>query len=124
MNALDEIKDWPEVKSSNTLSATAEELYRDAGSYSVAYGRQITVNQLAYLQAEIIWNETEGIDNQFDSWLHYEKVLGPRYAEFMKSMPAVQDKRMDIYRYGTLAGQRHHHDLLSSTIIENPNVQD
>ena len=88
-NALDAIQDWPEVRSSNTLSATADELYRDVRSYSAAYG-QITDNQLAYLQAEIIWDETEGIYNPFNSWLHYEKVLGPRYAEFMKSMPGVK----------------------------------
>ena len=123
-NALDEIKDWPEVTSSNTLSATAEELYKDARSYSGAC-TEITDIQLAYLQSEIIRDETQGIDNQFDSWLHYEKSLGPRYAEFMKSMPAVQDKKMDIYRYRTIGGtQQHHWDLLSSTIIENPIVTD
>merc|ERR1711865_699380 len=116
MNALDEIKDWPEVTSSNTLSATAEELYRDTRSYSAAYGRQITVNQLAYLQAEIIWDETEGIDNQFDSWLHYEKVLGPRYAEFMKSMPAFPDKKMDVYsNFDWRTPTNPHRHLVSST---------
>ena len=95
-NALDEIKDWPEVKSNNTLSATADELFKDARSYSGAY-TEITDNQLAYLQAEIIRDDTGGIDNKYNSWLHYEKVLGPRYAEFMKSMPAFPDKKMDIY---------------------------
>jgi len=115
---LDDIKDWPEVTSSNTLSATADELYRNARSYSAAYG-QITDNQLAYLQSEIIRDETQGIDNQFDSWLHYEKSLGPRYAEFMKSMPAVQDKRMDIYDDEDLV---HYFDLLSSTTLQNTNA--
>ena len=68
------IKDWPEVKSSNTLSATAEELFKDTRSYSVAY-TEITDNQLAYLQAEIIRDEAEGIlvINKYNSWLHYEK---------------------------------------------------
>ena len=73
-NALDEIKNWPEVKSSNTLSATAEELFKDTRSYSGAY-TEITDNQLAYLQAEIIRDEAEGIlvINKYNSWLHYEK---------------------------------------------------
>jgi len=116
MNALDEIKDWPEVTSSNTLSATADKLYRDARSYSASYGL-ITDNQLAYLQSEIIWDRTEGgIDNRFDSWLHYEKVLGPRYAEFMKSMPAFPDKKMDVYsNFDWRTPNNPHRHLVSST---------
>jgi len=97
MNALTAIKeDWPEVISNRTLVDKADELYREARTYNLAYGK-ITDIQLYYLESEIISGDTKGINNPFGSWLYYEKSLAGRYNDFLSMIPKVPDKRMDVY---------------------------
>ena len=38
------------------------------------------------LQEEIVWDETEGINNPYGSWLHYKKSLAPRYNDFLNML--------------------------------------
>jgi hypothetical protein len=126
MNALDGIKEWPEVKSDSALSAKANDLYREARSYSVAYSEMNDI-QLSYLQSEIIRDETDGINSPYGSWLHYEKSLAPRYQEFMDSMPEPPQRQDAKYNIWQIAEPHRHlfsrDDLPLPTSVSNLQYQ-
>jgi len=123
MNTIRNMKEWPEVKSNSTLYVEADVLYKEARSYSIAYGLMTDI-QLAMLQKEIANHPNDlpspdDIKNQYGSWLHYEKKLKYRYEDLMESMPErpepPQDEKYNIYETVTTHIEN---DNLMSVLLE------
>jgi hypothetical protein len=85
MNTIGNMMEWPEVRNDSEISAMANELYQEARKYTSEYNLMDEL-QLYLLQEEIVWDETEGINNPYGSWLHYKKSLAPRYNDFLNML--------------------------------------